>query len=351
MLAQKSPSRMRQVKGPGDRSRLSPPPLCDNHPMPPRFSAAAWLAHAHLQTVYGSLFARAPRIDFRRERWETPDGDFVDVDFVDGPAGAAWVHLFHGLEGSSDSNYARNLMAHASARGWRGSVLHFRGCSGEPNRLPRAYHSGDSDEVDWVLRRIRERAGDAPVFGAGVSLGGNALAKWAGERGSSARSVIDRAAVVSAPLDLMAAGDALERGFSMNYTRHFLATLKRTALAKLQRFPGLYDADRVRASKTLRDFDNVVTAPIHGFRDTDDYWTRASSKPWLARIEVPTLVLNARDDPFLPQEALPSQAEVSPSVTLEFTDRGGHVGFVSGPFPGNIDWLPQRILHFFEHGE
>jgi hypothetical protein len=319
--------------------------------MPPRFTPSWWLTPAHLQTVYGSLFARVPKVSFRRERWDTPDGDFVDVDFVDGPANAPWVHLFHGLEGSSDSRYARNLMAHATALGWRGSVLHFRGCSGEMNRLPRAYHSGDSTEVDWVLRRLRERAGPTPLHAAGVSLGGNALAKWLGERGEEACAIVDRAAVVSAPLDLMAAGNALEQGFSMMYTKHFLATLKKTALAKLDRFPEIYDRDRVRASKTLRDFDNVVTAPLHGFRDTDDYWTRASSKPWLKAIRVPTLIINARDDPFLPDVALPTAAEVSPAVTLEFSDRGGHVGFVSGPFPGNIDWLPRRVLHFFEHRE
>jgi predicted alpha/beta-fold hydrolase len=193
--------------------------------------------------------------------------------------------------------------------------------------------------------------GHAPFYAAGVSLGGNALAKWLGEQGAAAREVVARAAVVSAPLDLMAAGDALEQGLSMAYTRHFLATLKKTALAKLERFPDLYEAGRVRTSRTLRDFDNVVTAPLHGFRDTDDYWTRASSKPWLAAIAVPTLILNARDDPFLPHSALPSSDEVSPAVTLEFPDHGGHVSFVSGPFPGNIDWLPERLLHFFEHRE
>jgi predicted alpha/beta-fold hydrolase len=319
--------------------------------MPPRFIPAAWLPHAHLQTVYGSLFARAPQVRLRRERWDTPDGDFVDVDFVDGPEGAPWVHLFHGLEGSTRSTNVRAMLAEVASRGWRGSVLHFRGCSGEPNRLARAYHSGDSEEVDWVLRRMRERAGGTAFYAAGISLGGNALAKWLGERGDEARDIVDRAAAISAPLDLMAAGDALERGFSMAYTRHFLATLKKTALEKLVRFPGLFDGDRVRASKTLRDFDNLVTAPLHGFRDTDDYWTRASSKPWLASIRVPTILLNARDDPFLPESALPAPDEVSSAVTLEFTQHGGHVGFVSGRFPGNVDWLPRRILHFFEHRE
>jgi hypothetical protein len=240
-------------------------------------------------------------------------------------------------------------MAHVRKRGWRGSVFHFRGCSGEPNRLPRAYHSGDSDEIDWSMRAIKRRSKRARLCAAGISLGGNALAKWLGESGPEASAVVDVAAVVSAPLDLMAAGDALGRGFALNYARHFLETLKASSLAKLERHPGLYDAETVRRSGTLREFDNVVTAPIHGFRDTDDYWTRASAKPLLSRIRVPTLVINARDDPFLPESALPTQLEVSAAVKLEFPARGGHVGFVSGPFPGNLDWLPARLLHFFEY--
>ncbi len=317
----------------------------------PGFVAPWWLRNAHAQTIYGSLFSRTPRVALRRERWDTPDGDFVDVDFVDGPADAPWVHLFHGLEGSSDSPYARKLMDHVARRGWRGTVFHFRGCSGEPNRLPRAYHSGDSAEVGWALDEIRKRAGASALHAVGISLGGNAFAKWLGERGEEARPIVASAVIVSAPLDLMAAGEALGRGFALVYARHFLATLKAISLAKLARFPGLYDAATVRAARTLREFDNVVTAPVHGFRDPDDYWTRSSAKPLLAAIRVPTLLVNARDDPFLPESALPTEREVSSAVKLEFPSRGGHVGFVSGPFPGNIEWLPHRILHFFEHHE
>ncbi len=210
--------------------------------------------------------------------------------------------LFHGLEGSSDSPYARTLMHRVASRGWRGTVVHFRGCSGEPNRLPRAYHSGDADELDWVLRRIRSLAGDAPVYAAGVSLGGNALLKWLGELGGEAATIVTRAAAVSAPLDLMAAGAALERGFSIVYARHFLVTMKARAAAKHARFPGSFDLERMRRARTLREFDDVVTAPLHGFRDTDDYWTRASSKPCSATSPCPALVLNARDDPFLPAD-------------------------------------------------
>jgi len=318
---------------------------------PPAYRAPRWLTNPHLQTIYGSLLAPRPAVRYRRERWETPDADFVDVDHVDGPEGSPWAVLFHGLEGSSDSPYARTLMHRVAQRGWRGTVVHFRGCSGEPNRLLRAYHSGDADELDWVLRRLRALAGAAPIHATGISLGGNALLKWLGERGREAEAIVTCAAAVSAPLDLMAAGAALERGFAIVYARHFLVTMKARAAAKHARFPGSFDFERMRRARTLREFDDVVTAPLHGFRDTDDYWTRASSKPWLHAITVPTLVLNARDDPFLPGAALPTPAEVGAAVKVEFPQRGGHVAFVSGPFPGRIDWLPQRLLHFFDHQE
>src|SRR5258708_15548106 len=279
--------------------------------MPPPFVPAWWLPGAHLQTIYSALFARAPRIAMRRERWDTPDGDFVDIDFVDGPEGAPWVHLFHGLEGSSDSPYARLLMHHVRRRGWRGSILNFRGRSGESNRLPRAYHSADSDQADWVLRRFRQRLPQAPVFVVGVSLGGNALAKWLAENGEAARRIVDRVAVISAPVDLMAAGDALEKGFALLYARHFLATLKVNSLPKPERFPGLFDAAAVARARTLGQFDDAFTAPGHGFRDCDAYYIRSSAKPFLARIRVPTLLINARDDPFLPAAALPAPGEAS----------------------------------------
>lgn len=307
-----------------------------------------WLANPHAQTIYGALFAKAPRVDYRRERWETPDGDFIDVDHVDGRADSPLLVLYHGLEGSSHSPYARTLMSEIKRRNWRGAVVNFRGCSGEPNRLPRAYHSGDSAEIDWTLRRFRERANAEPLLAAGVSLGGNALLKWLGEQGPSATPVIDQAAAVSAPVDLMAAGAALERGFCRLYARHFLATMKTRAEAKHARFPGSFDVHRMRRSRTLREFDDVFTAPLHGYRDTDDYWTRASAKPGLRNVAVPTLLLNARDDPFLPAEALPDATEVSDAVTVEFPAQGGHVGFVSGRFPGHIGWLPARLLRFLD---
>ena len=323
-------------------------------PMQP-YRAPLWLRGGHLQTIYASALMPRARVAYRRERWDTPDGDFIDLDWVEQDRGlriegrgeAPLVVLFHGLEGSSGSHYARALMAALGEHGMRGVVVHFRGCSGEPNRLPRAYHSGDVQEIEWILRRLRAQNAGAPLFAVGVSLGGNALLKWLGETGASAMTVVDRAAAVSAPVNLMISGDALGTGFNLIYTRNFLMTLKRKALDKHALYPDLFDAARLRAASTLREFDDLVTAPLHGYRNTDDYWTRASSKPGLRDVRVPTLVLNARNDPFLPASALPGAGEVSAAVTLEQPEQGGHVGFVTGPFPGT-SWLPQRVLEFFD---
>ncbi len=309
------------------------------------YRAPWWLPGGHLQTLYGALFGGS-RVDWKRERWDTPDGDFIDVDRLPGPAGAPLVALFHGLEGSSNSHYARALACELTRRSWRGAVPHFRGCSGEPNRLPRAYHSGDAEEIGWILRRLRGEASGAPLFAMGVSLGGNALLKWLGGD-ARAKDVLAAAAAVSAPVDLLAAGDALGHGLNLVYTRAFLATMKKKGEGKLERFPGLFDGEAMRRARTLREFDEVVTAPLHGFRDTDDYWTHASAKPVLGRIAVPTLLLNARNDPFMPEAALPGRNEVSPSVRLEFPDQGGHASFVSAPFPGNLGWMPRRVAAFF----
>jgi predicted alpha/beta-fold hydrolase len=314
------------------------------------YRAPAWLPGGHLQTLYASLLAPRPHVAYRRERWDTPDGDFIDLDWTQTPDadnGSPLVALFHGLEGNSSSQYASALMAATRNRGWRGVVVHFRGCSGELNRLPRAYHSGDSTEIDWILRRLKHDYPSTWLFAAGVSLGGNALLKWLGEQRDAANAIVAGAAAISAPVDLMASGDALGRGFNMVYTRNFLATMRRKTLAKLALFPELCDRERMLESRTLREFDNIVTAPLHGYRDTDDYWTRASSKPLLRHIAVPTLMLNARNDPFLPAAALPAAGEVSAAMTAEFPATGGHVGFVTGHFPGRLDWLPQRLLNFF----
>ena len=311
-----------------------------------RYVAPGWLPGGHAQTIW-PLLRKGPLPPFRRERWTTPDGDFIDLDWLPRRPGAPLVVLFHGLEGSSHSPYARSLMRHLAGIGWNGVVPHFRGCSGEPNRQPRAYHSGDADEIGWILERLAGVHPDAPRYAAGVSLGGNALLLWLGTRGATALRHLDAAAAICPPLDLSAAGHHLGRGFNRLYTRHFLATLKQRALVKLQRHPGLFDADAVRRAASLYAFDNLVTAPLHGYRDTDDYWLRASSKPHLADIRVPTLVINPRNDPFLPARYLPRPDEVGPAVRLEQPAEGGHVGFVSGTWPGRLDWLPQRLVRFF----
>jgi len=310
------------------------------------YRAPWWLPGGHLQTIVASL-SPVPRVAYARERWDTPDGDFVDVDWAGDADSPRRLALFHGLEGSSGSHYARALAAHASSQGWRIAVPHFRGCSGTLNRLPRAYHSGDSDEADWMLRRLASAG--RPLYAIGVSLGGNVLLKWLGERGESAARLVRRAAAVSAPIDLAASGGALDRGVNRRlYTRLFLTTLKAKAFAKLALGQVPLDSRRLARVRTLHEFDDMVTAPLHGFRDADDYWARASSAPWLRGIRVPTLLLNARNDPFLPASALQRAARgASDTVVLEFPATGGHAGFVAGPFPGRHGWMPRRILEFF----
>jgi len=307
-----------------------------------KYNAPFWLPSGHLQTIYPALCIAKPAVQFRRERWEAPDGDFVDVDFVDGQPGQPFVVLFHGLEGSSDSHYARALMAAVAERGWSGAVPHFRGCSGEPNRAPRFYHSGDAAEIDWIVRRLHARS-SGKFYATGVSLGGNALLRWLGESQHQA-DFVDAACAVSAPLDLAQGGVSLSSGFNMIYTRMFLQTLKPKCVAKLQQFPGLFDLDALHAARDLYAFDNVVTAPLHGYRDTDDYWDRASAKHVLNDITVPTLVLNAKNDPFLPGRHLPQRAAAK--VVLDYPAEGGHVGFAVGGLPGKLHWLPQRLLNF-----
>ena len=308
------------------------------------YTAPLWLPSGHLQTIYPAICISKPTVAYRRERWEAPDGDFVDVDFVDGLPGLPFVVLFHGLEGSSDSHYSRALMAEVAGRGWSGAVPHFRGCSGEPNRAPRFYHSGDAQEIDWLLRRLRPLALDK-FYAVGVSLGGNALLRWLGESQHQAE-IVDAACAISAPLDLAQGGQTLSRGVNLLYTRMFLQTLKPKCVAKLKQFPGLFDLDALLAARDLYAFDNVVTAPLHGYRDTEDYWDRASAKHVLTEITVPTLVLNAQNDPFLPGRHLPRQAAAS--VVLDYPLQGGHVGFAAGNLPGHLNWLPQRVIHFLE---
>ena len=334
--------------------------------VPARYRAPFWMPGGHIQTIWPALFSRTHRGDapvYRRERLNAPDGDFVDVDWVKANAGNSseaperpLLVLFHGLEGSSASHYAIAFADIARQRGWDYAVPHFRGCSGELNHAPRAYHSGDYEEIYWVLRTLA--AGRShPVYAVGVSLGGNALLRWTQEMGKDASQYVKAVAAISAPLDLAACGHHIDQGLNRQiYVRNFLSTMKPRAERKHMQYPGLFDLKAVMAAKTLYAFDNAFTAPLHGFRDTDDYWLRASSAHHMKKIQIPALVMNALNDPFVPANCLPSTQDVSSWVQLWQPRTGGHVGFATGNPPGHVrtmpeticDWLrsyPQRMTH------
>ncbi|MFM8899891.1 MAG: YheT family hydrolase [Burkholderiales bacterium] len=325
-----------------------------NHYRAPRWLAPPGAAGGHVQTIWPALFSKrfhgqVPH--YRRERWTTPDDDFVDVDWLDNathhnaakPTQQVLLVLFHGLEGSSRSHYAQAFAHRARELGWRYAVPHFRGCSGELNLAPRAYHSGDHTEIGWMLQQLC-RAHCGPVVAVGISLGGNALLRWAQEEGEAARHTVQAVAAVSAPLDLAAGARAIGQGFSqLSYSRMFLRSMKPRALAKWQQHPGLFDREKLGVARTLFEFDNVFTAPVHGFRDANHYYQQSSAKPHLARIRVPALVLNARNDPFLPEPYLPHASEVGQHVTLWQPKHGGHVGFPGGGWPGHVLTLPQQV--------
>ncbi len=331
------------------------------------YRAPAWLPGGNLQTIWGARVSRrhpaggAPVAQFLRERWATPDGDFIDVDHLaQEPAArpstsAPQRHLvmFHGLEGTSTSHYGMGFAAVAQARGWAFSVPHFRGCSGELNRAPRAYHSGDFEEVGWILQRLRERS-SAPLLVAGISLGGNALLRWAQEAGDSAAATASAVAAISSPIDLAAAGAAIDRGFNRQvYARMFLSSMKPKALAKWAQHPGLFDREKVRAARSIFEFDNAFTAPLHGFKDTPDYWARASARPHLQRLRVPALLVHARNDPFVPIGSIPAPHSpgLGVATTLWQPAHGGHVGFPQGPFPGRVLAMPEAVAGWLQaHG-
>jgi predicted alpha/beta-fold hydrolase len=315
---------------------------------PLTYVAPSWLPGGNLQTIWPALYAR--RVNgslpvYRRERWTTPDGDFIDVDWlVDSKMPEApLLVLFHGLEGSSRSHYSEAFADFAREQGMAYVVPHFRGCSGELNHGPRAYHSGDFEEVGWILERLRQ-GHQGPIFVVGVSLGGNALLRWAEEMGSVANRCVSGIAAVCSPIDLAAGGHAIGRGFNRwVYTRMFLNTMKPKALLKLEQHPRLFNREALMAARDLYAFDNVFTAPLHGFKNTDDYWARGSAKPHLHQIRVPALVVNARNDPFVPDWCLPSASEVGPFVTLWQPEGGGHVGFPQGPPPGHVRTMPDTV--------
>ncbi len=313
------------------------------------YQAPRWLPGGQAQTIWPALFSRrhfGVRPQYMRERWDTPDADFIDVDFSthSAPADAPLLVLFHGLEGSSRSHYAEAFADWAAQHGIAYAVPHFRGCSGELNRAPRAYHSGDFEEIGWILARLKQQNPQRKMIVVGVSLGGNALLRWAQEMGESAAQCASAVCSVCSPIDMTASGQAIGRGFNRQvYTRMFLRTMKPRALQRLTLYPDLFVRAKLEAARDLYEFDNIFTAPVHGFKNVDDYWNRASAKPHLHRIRIPALVVNTLNDCFVPASSLPAQHEVGHYVTLWKPRHGGHVGFPAGRPPGHVRSLPDAV--------
>lgn len=314
---------------------------------PRPFSPPWWLRGPHAQTLAGKFLRPTPDPGLRIERWGTPDGDFLDLEFTPDPGrDVPLVMVLHGLEGSSRRRYVRLLLARFVDRGMAGVALNFRGCSGEPNRTPRAYHSGETTDPALVLERLRERFPDRPLGAVGYSLGGNVLLKLLGEQGG--RTQLGAAVAVSVPYDLAAGAELLERSFMGRvYTRYFLRSLKAKARAKGHLLRDAVDLDRVSASRTLREFDDALTAPLHDFPDAATYYARSSSSDFLRDIAIPTLLIHARDDPFLPVAALPDLDAVdNPALKGVFVEHGGHVGFVHGSPAAMRFWAEEEATRF-----
>ncbi len=309
------------------------------------YSPAWWIPGGHLQTLWGKLFRRQPPAPTVLQRWDTPDGDFVEVHRLQADHGAPRVLLLHGLEGTVRSHYAQGLLNEAARRGWGADLLIFRSCGSEMNRARRFYHSGETTDTAFVLERISDEFPASPLAIAGVSLGGNVLLKFLGEKGNNLPPQLKAAAAISVPFDLSRSARRINRGLSRLYQRFFINSLRRKAQEKAAQFPDIAPASRIAGIRTLEDFDNLITGPVHGFRDAQDYYQRSSSLPWLKQIRLNTLLLSAIDDPMLPPEVLDEVREVArqnPALHLEFVDQGGHAGFIAGSVP----WRP---LYYAEH--
>jgi uncharacterized protein len=307
------------------------------------FKPAWWLPSPHLQTLWPVWFRRRPRLRLQTERVELHDGDFVDLCWSRREQGKI-VLVLHGLEGSLHSHYAAGLMHALEQHGFRPVFMYFRGCSGEPNRLPRSYHSGDTGDIAEVVEHIDTRT-NAPVYAAvGFSLGGNALLKWLGETGGA--NPLSKVVAVSAPYDLAAAAKRMEQGVSRLYQHHLMNSLKRHYKEKFSRMVSPLDID-VDAYTSFREFDDEVTAPLHGFDNVDHYYRASSSRQYLKHIRVPTRLVHALDDPFMFADSVPSQHELSGSIELLLSRHGGHVGFVAGVLPWKpVYWHENRIIEF-----
>jgi predicted alpha/beta-fold hydrolase len=315
------------------------------------YRPAWWVPGPHAQTLWGKFVRRPVPVPIRRERWDTPDGDFLDLYRLDAPqekeGGAPRVVLLHGLEGSVRSHYAQGLLGEMHSRGWGADLIVFRSCGEELNRSRRFYHSGETSDLAFALERILCEYPSSPIALAGVSLGGNVLLKYLGERGDQVPAQIVAAAAVSVPFDLSRGAKHISKGFSKVYERHFLDSLKRKVRAKLTHFPDLIAAhhiEKLDTIETLFAFDDTITSYVHGFKDAEDYYTQSSSIRYLDSITVDTLLLSAVDDPFLPSDVLNDVrhiAQFNSHLHIEFVEKGGHAGFVSG-------WNPLRPVYYLE---
>jgi predicted alpha/beta-fold hydrolase len=303
--------------------------------------------------MWGKFFRPRPSLPTRLERWETPDGDFIELHRLDAPAGSPRLLFLHGLEGTIRSHYVSGFFTEAQRRGWAADLLLFRGCGDEPNRGPRFYHSGETTDLAFALERLEAETPDRPILLAGVSLGGNVLLKYLGERADRLSPQIRGAAAVSVPFDLEKGARFISKGFARVYDRHFLRTLRRKALEKLERYPDLFNPAELEQARSIYEFDDVVTAPVHGFESAHDYYSRSSSLGFLERVRVPTLLLSAVDDPFLPSSVLDQVraiAKLNRALTVEFPERGGHVGFIGGRVPCRpIYYAEARVCEFLSH--
>jgi hypothetical protein len=314
--------------------------------MPPAYVAPWWCRNRHVQTVWSVVRRRRLR-GVVRERFDTPDGDFVDVDWLAGERDTPLLLVLHGLEGTGSSHYVGGLFRLAAARGWRAALLYFRSCSGELNRLPRFYHSGDTADLDHVLRILLDREPSLRLGAVGVSIGGNVLLKWLGERGPDVPPALVGVAAISVPFDLAACARVMDRGLAkVLYTASFMRSFRHKTRAKARAHPGFVDLRAALRARTFAAYDRVVTAPLHGFAGPEDYWRRASSGPYLARIQRPTLLLSALDDPFIPAASLPDPRTLPPDVRAEFVRWGGHVGFVEGWPWRSTSWAERRAVEF-----
>ncbi len=306
------------------------------------FEPAWWCRGPHMQTLWPTLIRRRPQVRLRHERLELPDGDFIDLQWTEARTGPI-VIILHGLEGSSNSAYARGLLKALQRDRIRAVVMHFRGCSGSPNRLPRSYHSGDTADLAYLVKILKQREPDVKIAAVGYSLGGNVLLKWLGETGK--RNSLISAVAISVPFLLTSSADRMNKGFSKVYQWKLLRSLRQKIKQKLKRMPLQVRTYKLGSLRNFRAFDDAVTAPLHGFNDAEHYYASASSRQYLRDINVDTLILHARDDPFMTDDTIPTAAELSDSTTLELYPYGGHVGFVAGTWPWRTDyWLEIRIV-------